>query len=68
MTYQGDFAVEKNVRVEYREDVFGRVRERTVTTWDVVQRRYCRILSEHCRKRDALAAMAEEYTARTLAR
>lgn len=49
--------VVKNTRVETNEDRHGRIRERTVTTWDVVESGT--LIGEFRRKRDALAAVAD---------
>jgi hypothetical protein len=47
--------VEKSTRVEAKEDAHGRVREHTVTTWDVV--RSGELLSAWDTKREALASL-----------
>ena len=49
--------IEKNTRVETVETPSGRLRERTVSTWCLVDS--FGLISEHETKRDALAAKAE---------
>jgi hypothetical protein len=51
-------SVIKSTRVETNETAAGALRERTVTTWFVVETGGS-MLSEHATKRDAVAARAE---------
>ncbi len=55
----------KHERIESKEDRRGRVRERTVTTWDVVEDG--RLLSEHPRQKDALEARYRLLASRRVA-
>jgi hypothetical protein len=50
---QPRYVVERNERVESREGRDGRIRERRLLTWDVVDTKECVLVAEHRTRREA---------------